>query len=63
MGMSDKQFESYKRLLLLNLEDASEAIKAASIYPSLRGAKRRSNPEMYDLARDLDCFASLAMTI
>ena len=30
MGMSDKQFESYKKLLLMNLEDASEAIKSAS---------------------------------
>ena len=30
MGMSDMQFESYKKLLLMNLEDASEAIKSAS---------------------------------
>ena len=29
MGMSDKQFESYKKLLLLNLETAFEAIKSS----------------------------------
>src|ERR1700675_3304029 len=32
-----------------------------SDFPSLRGAKRRSNPSF--LCRSMDCFASLAMTI
>src|SRR5258707_13341335 len=30
---------------------------------SLRGAARRSNPAFYCVARNLDCFASLAMTV
>jgi hypothetical protein len=31
--------------------------------PSLRGAKRRSNPgNLIAFARDLDCFAPLSMT-
>ena len=30
MEMSDNLFESYKKLLLIMLEDASEAIKSAS---------------------------------
>jgi hypothetical protein len=34
----------------------------AELFPSLRGAKRRSNPARICCKSDLDCFAALAMT-
>src|SRR5262245_4633512 len=43
-------------------EDATPvALARAPATPSLRGAKRRSNPAFFAAAK-LDCFASLAMT-
>jgi hypothetical protein len=41
--------------------DLAAGGKAVTAYPSLRGAKLRSNPDFF--FQKLDCFASLAMTM
>jgi hypothetical protein len=42
---------------------AQWGVVGVELSASLRGAKRRSNPDRACLAFRLDCFASLAMTV
>jgi hypothetical protein len=47
---------------MMELAAALKEAQNKSFCQSLRGAKRRGNPEVVGFADILDCFASLAMT-
>jgi hypothetical protein len=54
------KLRAFRRKWAVHAADNAALIRPAGL--SLRGAQRRGNPETVDMARILDCFASLAMT-